>query len=71
MLLAAQRDFSEEIKNQGCAPAEPGGQWQLTFALEWLRNLKFSYKSYGGHPGFHLFGALGCLQFFLQHSVGN
>ena len=26
---------------QGCALAEPGGPWHLTFALGWLENLRF------------------------------
>ena len=52
---------------QGCALAEPGGPWLLTFALGRLENL--SYKSYAGHPRFYSFRALGSLQFSLDHSL--
>ena len=38
------------LRTQGCALAEPGGPWGLTFALGRLGNLVFSYKSYAGHP---------------------
>ena len=38
------------LRTQGCALAEPGGPWGLTFALGQLGNLAFSYKSYAGHP---------------------
>ena len=38
------------LRTQGCALAEPGGPWGLTFALGQLGNLVFSYKSYAGHP---------------------
>ena len=32
------------IDIQGCALAEPGGPWRLTFALGWLENLPFSIQ---------------------------
>ena len=38
------------LRTQGCALAEPGGPWGLTFALGQLGNLVFSYKLYAGHP---------------------
>ena len=38
---------------QGCALAEPGGPWQLTFALGGLENLRFFIQIiYAGHPRF-------------------
>ena len=55
--------------DQGCALAEPGGPWCLTFALGRLEISDFSYKSYAGHPGFYSFRALGSLQFSLEHSL--
>ena len=56
--------------NQGCALAEPSGPWRLTFALGRLENLIFfSYKPYALHPRFYSFGALGSLQFSLEHSL--
>ena len=54
---------------QGCALAEPGSPWCLTFAVGRLENLRISYKSYAEHPGFYRFRALGSLQFSLQHSL--
>ena len=48
---------------QGCALAEPGGPWHLTFALGRLENLNFSNKSYAGHPRFYSFRALGSFSF--------
>ena len=54
---------------QGCALVEPGGPWRVTFALGRLENLRFSYKSYPGRPGFYRFRALGFLQFSLEHSL--
>ena len=54
---------------QGCALAEPGGPWRLTFALRQQGHLSFLYKSYAGHPGFYSFKTLGSLQFYLEHSL--
>ena len=47
--------------DQGCALAEPDGPWCPTFALRWLANLNFPYKSYAKHPRFYRFRALGSL----------
>ena len=58
--------------NQGCALADPGGRWCLTFALRRLENLNsFSHISYAGHPGFYKFKVLGSLQFSLEQKIVN
>ena len=46
--------------------------WCLTFALGRLENLIFFIQIilYAGHPRFYSFGALGSLQFSLEHSLG-
>ena len=55
---------------QGCALAEPGGPWRLTFALVWIENLTFfSYKSYAGQPRFYRFRELDSFQCSLEHSL--
>ena len=56
--------------NQGCALAEPGSPWHLTFAPWRLKNLSFLNKTYAEHPTFCGFRALGSLQFSLEHSFG-
>ena len=61
--------FLSMLLNQGCAPAEPGSPWYLTFDLRRLESLRFSHKSFVGHPRFHSFRALGSLQFSLEHSL--
>ena len=46
-------------------------QWPLApnFCSRAIRkSFFFSNKSYAGHPRFYSFGALGSLQFFLEHS---
>ena len=59
------------ISNQGCALVEPSGPWCLTFVLGRLENLSFFIEIICWAPGFHKFRALGSLQFFLEHSLGN
>ena len=61
-----------ERKNrfQGCARLwQPGGPGPQRLTVAPGRPV-FSQKSYAGHPGFPRFGAVGSIQFFLQHSLG-
>ena len=57
--------------SQGCALAEPGGPWCLTFALGRLGNLSFFIQIIcWAYARFYIFSALGSLQFSLEHSLG-
>ena len=54
---------------QGCALAELGGPWRLTFAFGRLENLRFFIQIICWHPRFYSFRALGSLQFSFEHSL--
>ena len=54
---------------QGCALAESGGPWHLTFALGQLENLRFFIQIIYWDPRFYSFRALGSVQFSLEHSL--
>ena len=69
--ILEQLSWATFIWQQGCALAEPGGPWGLTFALGRLENLIFLIQSYAGHPRFYSFRALGSFQFSLEHSLGQ
>ena len=51
---------------QGCALAEPGGPWRLTFALGRLKISDFLYKSYAGHHRISQFQSTGLPSIFLR-----
>ena len=55
---------------QGCALAEPGGPWRLTFALRQQEHLRFFIQIICWAPWILQFlKTLGSLQFFLEHSL--
>ena len=69
LLLFLLQNLTSNDLFQGCAQAEPGGPWRLTFTLGQLENLRFFIQINAGHPRFYSFRALGSVQFSLEHSL--
>ena len=57
------------LQTQGCAVANPGDPWCLTFAPGSLEIFSFFIQIICWHPGVYRVRALGSLQFSLEHCL--